>query len=157
MKIAIPYENGQVFQHFGHSAQFKLYTVEEGHITSAKVVSTDGQGHGALVGFLVRNGVNVLLCGGIGGGAQMALAQAGIRLCGGITGEADSAAAAYLAGTLVFDPNRSLHPPRPRGGPQLWLSRLPRRQGRLCWQLPLKAAPLSGRDDLKCPPLLLWA
>ena len=69
------------------------------------MVSTDGQGHGALVGFLVRNGVNVLLCGGIGGGAQMALAQAGIRLCGGITGDADSAAAAYLAGTLVFDPN----------------------------------------------------
>ena len=105
MKIAIPYENGQVFQHFGHSAQFKLYTAEEGRITSAEVVSTDGQGHGALVGFLVRSGVNVLLCGGIGGGAQMALAQAGIRLCGGITGDADSAAAAYLAGTLVFDPN----------------------------------------------------
>ena len=77
----------------------------QGRITSAEVVSTDGQGHGALVGFLVRNGVNVLLCGGIGGGAQMALAQAGIRLCGGITGDADSAAAAYLAGTLVFDPN----------------------------------------------------
>ena len=105
MKIAIPYENGQVFQHFGHSAQFKLYTAEEGRIISAEVVSTDGQGHGALAGFLVRNGVNVLLCGGIGGGAQMALAQAGIRLCGGITGDADSAAAAYLAGTLVFDPN----------------------------------------------------
>ena len=105
MKIAIPYENGQVFQHFGHSAQFKLYTAEEGRITGAEVVSTDGQGHGALVGFLVRSGVNVLLCGGIGGGAQMALAQAGIRLCGGITGNADSAAAAYLSGTLVFDPN----------------------------------------------------
>ena len=70
MKIAIPYENGQVFQHFGHSAQFKLYTAEEGRITGAEVVSTDGQGHGTLVGFLVRNGVNVLLCGGIGGGAQ---------------------------------------------------------------------------------------
>ena len=68
MKIAIPYENGQVFQHFGHSAQFKLYTAEEGHITGAEVVSTDGQGHGALVGFLVRNGVNVLLCGGIAAG-----------------------------------------------------------------------------------------
>ena len=67
MKIAIPYENGQVFQHFGHSAQFKLYTAEEGRITGAEVVSTDGQGHGALVGFLVRSGVNVLLCGGIGG------------------------------------------------------------------------------------------
>ena len=73
MKIAIPYENGQVFQHFGHSAQFKLYTVEEGHITSAEVVSTDGQGHGALAGFLMQNGVDTLICGGIGGGAQAAL------------------------------------------------------------------------------------
>ena len=36
MKIAIPYENGQVFQHFGHSAQFKLYTAEEGRITGAE-------------------------------------------------------------------------------------------------------------------------
>ena len=57
MKIAIPYENGQVFQHFGHSAQFKLYTVEEGRITSAEVVSTDGQGHGdaaaAIAGHII--------------------------------------------------------------------------------------------------------
>ena len=67
MKIAIPYENGQVFQHFGHTTQFKLYTVEEGRITGAEVVSTDGQGHGALVGFLVRNGVNVRRWGGLGG------------------------------------------------------------------------------------------
>ena len=96
---------GMVFQHFGHTAEFKFYEVENGQVTASEVVSTNGQGHGALVGFLVRNGVNVLLCGGIGGGAQMALAQAGIRLCGGITGDADSAAAAYLAGTLVFDPN----------------------------------------------------
>ena len=104
MKIAIPYENGQVFQHFGHSAQFKLYTAEEGRITGAEVVSTDGQGHGALVGFLVRNGVNVLLCGGIGGGAQMALAQAGIRLCGGITGDADSAAGLILPARWSLTP-----------------------------------------------------
>ena len=105
MKIAIPYENGQVFQHFGHSAQFKLYTAEEGRITGAEVVSTDGQGHGALVGFLVRSGVNVLLCGGIGGGAQMALAQAGIKLYGGVSGEADAAVAALLTGNLGYDPN----------------------------------------------------
>ena len=105
MKIAIPYENGQVFQHFGHSAQFKLYTAEEGRITGAEVVSTDGQGHGALVGFLVRNGVNVLLCGGIGGGAQMALINAGIKLYAGITGNADDAVAKLLAGKLEYNPN----------------------------------------------------
>ena len=105
MKIAIPYENGQVFQHFGHSAQFKLYTAEEGRITGAEVVSTDGQGHGALAGFLVQHGADVLLCGGIGTGAQMALMQAGIQLFGGLSGDADAAVADYLAGKLVFDPD----------------------------------------------------
>lgn len=84
MKIAIPYENGQVFQHFGHSAQFKIYDTENGKILSSEIVSTNGQGHGALVGFLVQNGVKVVLCGGIGAGAQNALAQAGIQLFGGI-------------------------------------------------------------------------
>ena len=74
MKIAIPYENGQVYQHFGHSAQFKIYDTETGKILSSEIVSTNGQGHGALVGFLVQNGVNVVLCGGIGAGAQNALA-----------------------------------------------------------------------------------
>ena len=87
MKIAIPYENGQVFQHFGHSALFKIYDTENGKILSSEIVSTNGQGHGALVGFLVQNGVNVVLCGGIGAGAQNALAQAGIQLFGGISGQ----------------------------------------------------------------------
>lgn len=76
-----------------------------GLILSSEVVSTNGQGHGALVGFLVQHQVNVVLCGGIGAGAQAALAQAGIQLFGGISGSADAAAADYLAGRLVFDPN----------------------------------------------------
>lgn len=77
----------------------------DGLILSSEVVSTNGQGHGALVGFLVQHQVNVVLCGGIGAGAQAALAQAGIQLFGGISGSADAAAADYLAGRLVFDPN----------------------------------------------------
>ena len=104
MKIAIPYEYGQVFQHFGRSAQFKIYDAENGLILSSEVVSTNGQGHGALVGFLVQHQVNVVLCGGIGAGAQAALAQAGIQLFGGISGSADAAAADYLAGRLVLTP-----------------------------------------------------
>ena len=83
MKIAVPYENGQVFQHFGHSAQFKFYETEGHQIVSTEILSTNGQGHGALVGFLVQHGANVVLCGGIGAGAQNALAQAGIQLFGG--------------------------------------------------------------------------
>ncbi len=105
MKVAVTYENGQVFQHFGHTAQFKVYEVENGAVQNSRVVDAAGEGHGALAGFLKGLGVEVLLCGGIGGGAKNALAQAGIQLFGGIAGSADKAAEAFAAGTLSFDPN----------------------------------------------------
>ena len=100
MKIAVPYENGMVFQHFGHTAEFKFYEVENGQVTASEVVSTNGQGHGALVDFLAQHNANAVFCGGIGPGAQNALAQAGIQLFGGISGPADAAVADYLAGKL---------------------------------------------------------
>ena len=102
MKIAVTYENGSVFQHFGHTAQFKLYEVENGAVVSAQVVDTNGSGHGALAGLLSQLGVDCLICGGIGGGAQMALAEAGIRLYAGCTGDADQRVAELLGGTLQF-------------------------------------------------------
>ena len=105
MKIAVTYENGQVFQHFGHTAQFKVYTVEDGKVTDSRVVDTAGQGHGALAGFLNGAGVDTLICGGIGGGVRTALAQAGIRLYPGVTGSADAAVEALLAGRLNYDPD----------------------------------------------------
>ena len=105
MKIAVTYENGQVFQHFGHTAQFKLYTVENGAIVDSQVIDTNGSGHGALAGLLSRLGTDVLICGGIGGGAQAALAQAGIKLYGGVHGDADQAVAGFVAGNLAYDPN----------------------------------------------------
>ena len=105
MKIAVTYENGQIFQHFGHTAQFKLYEVENGQVVNAQVVDTNGSGHGALAGLLANQDVEVLICGGIGGGAQMALAQAGIQLFGGVQGSADEAVEALLAQDLVYDPD----------------------------------------------------
>lgn len=105
MKIAVTYDNGEIFQHFGHTAQFKLYETENNKIVRETVVDTNGSGHGALAGFLMQQGVDTLICGGIGGGAQTALAQAGIRLYGGVSGSADEAAAALAAGQLTFDPN----------------------------------------------------
>lgn len=104
MKIAVTYAGGIIFQHFGHTAQFKIYEVENGAVVSSQVVDTDGHGHGALAGFLSAQGVDTLICGGIGGGAQMALASAGIKLYGGIAGEADEAVAALLAGNLDYNP-----------------------------------------------------
>ena len=105
MKIAVTYENEQIFQHFGHTEQFKIYTAENGKITNSEVVDTNGSGHGALAGLLSSLGVDALICGGIGGGAQMALAQAGIKLYGGVSGFCDDAVEALLGGTLGFDPN----------------------------------------------------
>ena len=104
-KIAVTYENGQVFGHFGHTEQFKLYDVMDGAVTASEVVSTNGSGHGALAGFLAGHGVDTLICGGIGGGARTALAQAGIALYPGAAGSADDAVAALLAGTLAYDPD----------------------------------------------------
>jgi len=105
MRIAVTYEGGEVFQHFGHTSQFKVYDVAEGKVIASEVIDTNGSGHGALAGLLSLIRADVLICGGIGGGAQMALAQAGIRLYGGVSGDADDAVAAYLAGQLEFNPN----------------------------------------------------
>lgn len=95
----------QIFQHFGHSEQFKIYTVENNSIVDSKVINTMGSGHGALAGFLMQNQVNVLICGGIGAGAKTALAQAGIQLYGGATGNADIAVQGLLNGTISYNPN----------------------------------------------------
>ena len=105
MRIAVTYENGQVFQHFGHTQQFKVYDVENNAILSAVVVDTQGQGHGALAGVLSAIKADVLICGGIGDGARTALDANGIKLFGGVSGSADDAVAAYLNGTLAYDPN----------------------------------------------------
>ena len=105
MNIAVTYENGQIFQHFGHTEQFKVYETENNKVVKSYVVDTNGQGHGALAGFLSLNNIEVLICGGIGGGAQMALAEAGIKLYGGVAGDADAAVEALLNGSLEFNPN----------------------------------------------------
>lgn len=105
MKIAVTYQNGQIFQHFGHTEQFKVYTVDNGIITTGEIVDTNGSGHGALTGLLSALGVDALICGGIGGGAQIALREAGIRLFGGVSGSCDAAVEALLGGTLGFNPN----------------------------------------------------
>ena len=104
MKIAVTYENGQVFQHFGHTEQFKIYDTEDGKILNAEIVDTNGSGHGALAGFLQELGVEVLICGGIGGGARNALGEAGIRLYPGASGDADVQVEAFLKGSLSYDP-----------------------------------------------------
>ncbi|MDY4671145.1 MAG: NifB/NifX family molybdenum-iron cluster-binding protein [Oliverpabstia sp.] len=101
MKIAVTYDNGNVFQHFGKTENFKVYEVEDNKVVSSEVMSSNGSGHGALAGLLAEQGIEVLICGGIGGGAQAALEEAGIELCAGAQGDTDQVVEAYLNGELV--------------------------------------------------------
>ena len=101
MKIAVTYDNGNVFQHFGKTEFFKVYEVEDNKVVSSEVIGSNGTGHGALAGLLADRNVDVLICGGIGGGAQATLAEAGVELCAGAEGDTDQAVEAYLKGELV--------------------------------------------------------
>ena len=101
MRIAVTYDNGNIFQHFGKTENFKVYEVENNQVISSEVISSNGSGHGALAGLLDGQNIDVLICGGIGGGAQAALTEAGIEFCSGAQGDADQAVEAYLKGELV--------------------------------------------------------
>lgn len=105
MKIAVTYENGNVFQHFGHTEQFKVYDVEEGKVINEEILEAGGSGHGALAGLLAGCKTDILICGGIGKGAQDALAEAGIKVYGGVTGDAGKAVEDFLAGRLNYNPD----------------------------------------------------
>ena len=101
MKIAVCSENGEVFQHFGHTPEFLVCEVADGKVVSSDIVSSGGVGHGALAGLLGENKIDLLICGGIGGGAMAALAEAGVEVIGGVSGDAKAAVESYLAGTLA--------------------------------------------------------
>lgn len=105
MKIATTYNNGSIEQHFGQTQEFKIYTIENGQITNAEVKSTQGFAHGTLVNLLTINEVNTLICGGLGGGARTAMAQAGIQLLPGVSGNADDAVKAFINNSLNYDPD----------------------------------------------------
>lgn len=105
MKVAVTYENGEVFQHFGHTENFKVYTIENGKVVSSEIISSNGTGHESLAGMLKNLGINTLICGGIGGGAKEALAQEGLTVYPGTSGNADEVIKSFLDGTIKYNPN----------------------------------------------------
>ncbi|MEE3357987.1 MAG: NifB/NifX family molybdenum-iron cluster-binding protein, partial [Lachnospiraceae bacterium] len=103
MKIAVPYNNGEIFQHFGKSEEFKIYEVVDGQILSSTIISAEGAGHEALAGVLAQQDVALLICGGMGDGAKSALDAAGIQVISGVSGDVDQAIADFLAGELISE------------------------------------------------------
>ena len=100
MRVAVTYDNGNVFGHFGRTERFKVYDIENGKVVHSQILDTNGEGCGALASILNIADVDALICGGIGGGAKNALEEAGIRLYAGASGSTDAAVEALLAGTL---------------------------------------------------------
>lgn len=100
MRVAVTYDNGNVFGHFGRTEQFKVYDIEDGKVVNSQIFGTNGEGCGALAGILNIANVDALICGGIGGGAQRALQEAGIKLYAGASGNTDVVVDALIAGTL---------------------------------------------------------
>lgn len=105
MKIAVTFENNEIFQHFGHTEQFKMYDIQDSKIISSEIVSTNDSGHGAIAKFLTDNNIDIVICGGIGEGAKNALEQNNIKLYGGVSGSADEAVNALLANNLEYNPD----------------------------------------------------
>ncbi|MCR4610571.1 MAG: DUF134 domain-containing protein [Lachnospiraceae bacterium] len=100
MRVAVTYDNGNVFGHFGKTQQFKVYNIEDGKVVDSEILDTNGEGCGALAGILNVADVDSLICGGIGGGAQRAIQEAGINLYAGASGNTDEVVESFLAGTL---------------------------------------------------------
>lgn len=105
MIVAVTYENGSVFQHFGHTKQLKIYIIEDKCIKEEKILEVDENGHGALVELLVSNKVDILICGGIGNGAKEGLKNANIKFYGGVSGNADIVVKDFINGNLQYDIN----------------------------------------------------
>lgn len=100
MKIAVASEKGQVTQHFGHCEGFVVFQVEEGNITGRQELANPGHRPGFLPNYLGDQGINVIISGGMGGGAVAIFNERQIEVVTGARGDAELAAQAYLSGDL---------------------------------------------------------
>ena len=105
MIVAVTYENGKVFQHFGHTKQLKIYDIEDNNIKQERIIEVNENGHGALVELLSNNEVQILICGGIGSGAKEGLEKANIKFYGGVLGDADNVVKNLLNKKLKYNEN----------------------------------------------------
>ncbi len=103
MKIAVTYDNGEIFQHFGHTEQFKIYEIENEKIVKEEIINTNASGHGLLGKLLISKGVNILICGGLGTGAKTILEENNITVYPGVMGNADKSVNEFLQGKLKYN------------------------------------------------------
>lgn len=102
MVIAVTYQDGMIFGHFGKSQEFKIYEIENGAVANSKVVDVSNiKGRDARTEYLKSLGSEVLICGGICEKAQAAVSACGIKIYAANSGSADEAVNKYLTGALT--------------------------------------------------------
>ena len=103
MKIAVAYEKGLVFQHFGKAKEFKIYEIDNNKIINSYIVTNNGITHCALIDYLKELNVNILICGGLGYSAISKLNDLGIKLYAGVCGYADDKVLDFINNRLDYD------------------------------------------------------
>lgn len=103
MKIAVTYDKGNVFMHFGKTENFKVYEINDNKITNTYILNNKGITHCALIDLLKKDNIDILICGNLGYGAVTKLKDNNIKLYAGVSGSSDGAVDSYLAGTLNYD------------------------------------------------------
>jgi len=100
MKIAVASENGKVAQHFGHCENFTIFQCDDGKIISTETIANPGHKPGFLPNFLNDINAEVVIAGGMGGGAIQIFNEKNIEVITGAEGDVNAAAESYLKGTL---------------------------------------------------------
>ena len=100
MKIAVAAMGNTVAQHFGHCENFIFFDTEDGKITGVNSVPNPGHRPGFLPNFLADNGAEVVIAGGMGGGAVDIFNERNVEVIVGASGDAQAATEAYLKGEL---------------------------------------------------------
>lgn len=107
MLVAVACDGNEVFQHFGQCSSFALFEIADGAVKSKKLGGTENSGHELLVPFLKAKKVELLICGGIGGGAEKAVSDSDIRIISGVMGDVDTVIRDFIAGKLVGNKNNT--------------------------------------------------
>ncbi len=104
MKIAVAYENGEIYGHFGHCPQFALYEYGEYVSDCIKTLVDTSMlsGHQQMADKMKALDVEAVLCGNMGDEGRALLLSYGIVPVVGYSGDADTAADLLVTGRLPF-------------------------------------------------------
>ena len=103
MRVAMPMEDGYVSEHFGRARYFVIADIENGEVKSKEIVENpvyEAHRPGAVPSFLLKKGVQCIVCGGMGPSAEQIFRRKGIEVMMGISGKIDEVLEKLAKGEL---------------------------------------------------------